>query len=94
MLGKVAETTDDSKCQERSKSAKNQGVTSTQADGITGSGQAVKVPNDDSRNTIEVTRSDKTDNGLYIGTGKAMEPGSFFSGLIDDVRIYNRAVRP
>jgi len=35
-----------------------------------------------------------SENGLYIGTGKAMEPGSFFSGLIDDVRIYNRAVRP
>ena len=34
------------------------------------------------------------DNGLYIGTGKAMEAGTFFSGLIDDVRIYNRAVRP
>ncbi len=33
-------------------------------------------------------------NGLYIGTGKAMEPGSFWSGLIDDVRIYNRAVTP
>ncbi len=33
-------------------------------------------------------------NGLYIGTGKAKEPGSFWSGLIDDVRIYNRAVRP
>jgi len=33
-------------------------------------------------------------NGLYIGTGKAMEPGSYFSGLIDDVRIYNRAVNP
>ena len=33
-------------------------------------------------------------DGLYIGCGKAMEPGSFFSGLIDDVRIYNRAVRP
>jgi len=32
--------------------------------------------------------------GLYIGTGKAMEPGSSFSGLIDDVRIYNRAVTP
>jgi hypothetical protein len=32
--------------------------------------------------------------GLYIGTGKAMETGTFFSGLIDDVRIYNRAVRP
>ncbi len=35
-----------------------------------------------------------SDNGLYIGTGKAMEPGTFWSGLIDDVRIYNRAVRP
>jgi hypothetical protein len=33
-------------------------------------------------------------NGLYIGTGKAMEPGTYWSGLIDDVRIYNRAVRP
>jgi len=32
--------------------------------------------------------------GLYIGAGKGMEPSSFFSGLIDDVRIYNRAVRP
>jgi len=32
--------------------------------------------------------------GLYIGTGKAMEPGTYFSGLIDDVRIYNRAVSP
>jgi hypothetical protein len=32
--------------------------------------------------------------GLYIGTGKAMEPGTYFSGLIDDVRIYNRAIHP
>jgi len=32
--------------------------------------------------------------GLYIGTGKAMEPGTYLSGLIDDVRIYNRAVSP
>ena len=35
-----------------------------------------------------------SDSGLYIGTGKAMEPGTYFSGLIDDVRIYNRVVRP
>ncbi len=35
-----------------------------------------------------------SENGLYIGTGTAMEPGSFWSGLIDDVRIYNRAVMP
>jgi hypothetical protein len=33
-------------------------------------------------------------NGLYIGTGKAMEAGTFWSGLIDDVRIYNRALKP
>jgi len=35
-----------------------------------------------------------SDGGLYIGTSKAMEPGTYFSGLIDDVRIYNRAVSP
>ena len=33
-------------------------------------------------------------NGLYFGTGKDMEPGTFFSGLIDDIRIYNRVVTP
>jgi hypothetical protein len=31
---------------------------------------------------------------LQIGTGKGLELGSFWSGLIDDVRIYNRAVMP
>ena len=35
-----------------------------------------------------------SDNGLYIGCGKAMEPGTYWSGLIDDVRIYNRVVIP
>jgi N-acetylneuraminic acid mutarotase len=35
-----------------------------------------------------------SDAGLYIGTGKDMESGTYWSGLIDDVRIYNRAVRP
>ena len=33
-------------------------------------------------------------NGLNIGTGNAIEPGAYWSGLIDDVRIYNRAVTP
>jgi N-acetylneuraminic acid mutarotase len=33
-------------------------------------------------------------NGLNIGCGKNMQPGTFFSGMIDDVRIYNRAVKP
>jgi len=31
---------------------------------------------------------------FYIGTGKAMAPGTYFSGLIDDVRVYSRAVQP
>ena len=35
-----------------------------------------------------------SDSGLNIGTGKAMEAGTFWSGLIDDVRIYTRAVKP
>jgi N-acetylneuraminic acid mutarotase len=35
-----------------------------------------------------------SDGGLYISTGTAMEPGSFWSGLIDDVRIYYRVVKP
>ena len=35
-----------------------------------------------------------TGNGLYIGTGSKTAPGTFWGGLIDDVRIYNRAVRP
>jgi hypothetical protein len=34
------------------------------------------------------------EKGLHIGTGQGMEPGAFWSGLIDDVRVYNRAVRP
>jgi hypothetical protein len=35
-----------------------------------------------------------SDGGLYIGAGKNLEAGSFWSGLIDDVRIYNRAISP
>jgi hypothetical protein len=35
-----------------------------------------------------------SDGGLYIGAPKDLEAGSFFSGLIDDVRIYNRVVIP
>ena len=32
--------------------------------------------------------------GLYIGTGKNLEAETFFSGLIDDVRIYDRVLTP
>ena len=32
--------------------------------------------------------------GLYLGVDKNYIPGTFFSGLIDDIRIYNRVVSP
>jgi hypothetical protein len=31
---------------------------------------------------------------LLIGAGSTLAPGAFWSGLIDDVRMYNRAVKP
>jgi len=31
--------------------------------------------------------------GLHFGAGKNLDPGSFFSGLIDDVRIHSAALR-
>jgi len=37
---------------------------------------------------------ESADGGLYFGVGSTLTPGTFFSGLIDDVRIYNRAVAP
>jgi hypothetical protein len=33
-------------------------------------------------------------SGLYIGVGKDYAAGTYFSGLTDDVRIYNRVVSP
>jgi hypothetical protein len=33
-------------------------------------------------------------NGLYFGVGSTLAPGTFFSGMIDDIRIYNRIVYP
>jgi len=32
--------------------------------------------------------------GLYFGVGSTMTDATFFSGLIDDIRIYNRVVSP
>jgi L-ascorbate metabolism protein UlaG (beta-lactamase superfamily) len=32
--------------------------------------------------------------GLYIGAGSTLAPGTFWSGLIDDVRLYSRVVKP
>jgi N-acetylneuraminic acid mutarotase len=35
-----------------------------------------------------------SDAGFYIGAGSNLDPGTFWSGLLDDVRIYNRAIVP
>ena len=37
---------------------------------------------------------DLSDSSLIIGAESSFEPGTFFSGLIDDLRIYSRAVKP
>jgi hypothetical protein len=29
---------------------------------------------------------------MYFGTDKTLDAGTFFSGMIDDVRIYNKAL--
>ena len=33
-----------------------------------------------------------SEGGLYIGATNTLEPDGFFSGLIDDIRLYNIAV--
>jgi len=45
------------------------------------------------RDTSDMTAIQSTGD-LYLGASKNLEATSFFSGLIDDVRIYNRAVSP
>jgi hypothetical protein len=32
-------------------------------------------------------------SGMYVGAGKAMQAGLFFSGLIDEIRIHSAALR-
>ncbi|MCP4932719.1 MAG: LamG domain-containing protein, partial [bacterium] len=44
------------------------------------------------RDSVEVLERAKGD--IYIGAGRELEYGSFWSGLIDDVRIYDRVVEP
>jgi hypothetical protein len=42
--------------------------------------------------TSALTPLKYSDGGLYIGTNKALDAGCFFSGMIDDVRIYDIAL--
>jgi len=46
------------------------------------------------KDTNILTSLENSDGSLYIGANKFLEAGTFFSGLIDDVRIYNRVVNP
>jgi hypothetical protein len=48
---------------------------------------------------IEVARDtlaglNSADGGLHIGAGKDLAAASFWSGMIDDVRVYDRAIEP
>ena len=48
---------------------------------------------------VEVTRDrvntlDSASGGLFIGANSNLTEGTFWSGMIDDVRIYDRAVEP
>ncbi len=47
---------------------------------------------------VEVAKDTKTQlagstGDLYIGTGRNLDAGNFFSGLIDDIRIHSAALR-
>ncbi len=86
VLGKAAETTDDSKSQGASKYASSQGVTLAPPDGPTPSKNPVNVPTDDSRSTIEVTRSDKLDNKLSNKPDELAEVVEVWPKLPDAIR--------
>ncbi|MFC1794279.1 LamG-like jellyroll fold domain-containing protein [Planctomycetota bacterium] len=47
---------------------------------------------DVAKDTTAQTPLKSSDGGLNIGVGKSFEAGTFFSGLVDDVRIYNVAL--
>jgi len=44
------------------------------------------------KDTVALTALKPSTGGLYIGVAKDRDPASFFSGLIDDVRIYDIAL--
>ncbi len=50
----------------------------------------VEVATDD----VPLSALQGSGGGLYLGAGSTLALGTFFSGLIDGVRIYNRAIRP
>jgi N-acetylneuraminic acid mutarotase len=46
------------------------------------------------RDTTTLSGLEGSDGVLYLGAGSTLAPETFFSGLIDDVRIHDRAITP
>jgi len=46
------------------------------------------------KDTIDFSSGISCDGDLYFGAAKDLDASSFWSGLIDDIRIYNRAIAP
>jgi hypothetical protein len=46
------------------------------------------------RDVVPLSDLQSAGGGLYLGTGSTLAPDSFFSGLIDDVQIYDRVITP
>jgi hypothetical protein len=46
------------------------------------------------RDSESLTELESATGGLYFGVGKTFEAGTFWSGLIDDIRIYDHVMRP
>jgi hypothetical protein len=44
------------------------------------------------RDVVSISYPMPCDGGLYLGASKTLDADSFFSGLIDGVRIYNKAL--
>lgn len=66
---------------------------------LTGTGTAWVLAGILHADDLEVARhaqSDlaSSDGGPFFGAGKNLSTSSFWTGLIDDVRIYDRAIKP
>ena len=60
-----------------------------------GSGRHLYVDNKEvaaDKRKLNALRSSNAD--FYFAAGKDLEPGAFWSGLLDDIRVYGRAVMP
>jgi hypothetical protein len=58
-----------------------------------GSNRVLYVDGVEAARDVAVSLPSST-GGLYIGGARTLAPGTFWKGLIDDVRIYDRAVKP